>query len=697
MNSLPLLTSLVTGFGLALVFGYLAERFLRTPALVGYIIAGVSVGLIPGLPTVDEGLLEQTSEIGVMLLMFGVGLHFSVRDLIAVKGVALPGAVAQMTLATLLGTLFGHFVWEREWGSAVLFGLTLSCASTVVVTKALEIRGLTSQMNGQVAVGWLVVQDLVTVFIMVCLPPFAQVMLGGADISGAEMIGDLLKTLAGVVFFVVLMLVAGRKVFPWVLMLVAGTGSRELFTLSVVALAIGIAYGAGAIFDVSYALGAFFAGMVMQESRYAHRAAKNSLPLQDAFAVLFFVSVGMMLDWHIFVERPVDVLFVAALILMGTTTVSFALVLLLRWPLETALTLAACVAQIGEFSFILAAQGIELGLADKGLMSLVVAAAIVTIAVNPVFFAVIPRVRRALVLRFPWAKRAAVRQPPHTELPREAEEGFRAGQIILVGWNDGVRQILEGLRDAGRRIIVVVPPSAPLTQLEKEGYGVITGDPTDPMVLVEAHVTSAAVMLLALEDEIAMKRILDLARELNNRLKVVVRLKRSSAIPLFPADEQTMLVDEELVVSIAVASGVKQIIKDQTADAADEDEAGASALASRRLFEDEYRRAVSRIREGAPAEKPVIPNSPEAEAALARLKAEEALESGKTIREVSAHDRKNDMAEKGGNEPPAADAAEDPDNNAPEKPRRLTLFPPLPDLSGLKRLLRRASRFGGWD
>lgn len=233
-SSLPLLTSLVTGFGLALPFGYLAERFLRTPALVGYILAGVSAGLIPGLPAVDESLLEQTAEIGVMLLMFGVGLHFSVRDLVSVKGVALPGAVAQMALATLLGTLFGHFVWGWNFGSAVLFGLTLSCASTVVVTKALEIRGLTYQMNGQVAVGWLVVQDLVTVFIMVCLPPFAQVVLGEGNVSGAAIVGDLAKTLAGVVLFVVLMMVAGKKALPWVLKLVAATGSRELFTLAVV-------------------------------------------------------------------------------------------------------------------------------------------------------------------------------------------------------------------------------------------------------------------------------------------------------------------------------------------------------------------------------------------------------------------------------------------------------------------------------
>lgn len=629
-SSLPLLTSLVTGFGLALPFGYLAERFLRTPALVGYILAGVSAGLIPGLPAVDESLLEQTAEIGVMLLMFGVGLHFSVRDLVSVKGVALPGAVAQMALATLLGTLFGHFVWGWNFGSAVLFGLTLSCASTVVVTKALEIRGLTYQMNGQVAVGWLVVQDLVTVFIMVCLPPFAQVVLGEGNVSGAAIVGDLAKTLAGVVLFVVLMMVAGKKALPWVLKLVAATGSRELFTLAVVLIAIGIAYGATAIFEVSYALGAFFAGMVMQESRYAHRAAKNSLPLQDAFAVLFFVSVGMMLDWRIFIDRPVDVLFVAALILLGTTSVSFGLVLLLRWPLDTALTLAACVAQIGEFSFILAAQGINLGLADKGLMSLVVAASIVTIAVNPVFFAMIPKVRNRLVLRFPWAKKAAVRQPPHQELPKDAGKDFRKGQIIVVGWNEGVRQVLEGLRAADRRIILVVPPSAPLNQLEAQGFGVISGDATDPMILVEAHVTSASVMLLALQDEIRMKRVFDVARELNNRLKIVVRLRNHSSIALFPADAQTVVVDEELVVSVALASNVVAVSKGRVPDGTeDEDEAGEAALAARRLFEDEYRRAVARIREGSPTGKPVVPNTPEAEAALARIRADEAAREAK--------------------------------------------------------------------
>lgn len=638
-DSLPLLTSLVTGFGLALPFGYLAERFLKTPALVGYIIAGVLAGMIPGLPAVDESLLEQTAEIGVMLLMFGVGLHFSVRDLAAVKGVALPGAVAQMTLATALGTLFAWGVWDWHVGSAVLFGLTLSCASTVVVTKALEIRNLTTQMNGQVAVGWLVVQDLVTVFIMVCLPPFAQVVLGGAEVSPAEMIGDLAKTLAGVVIFVALMLVAGRKVFPWILKLIAATGSRELFTLGVVAMAIGIAYGAGAIFDVSYALGAFFAGMVMQESRYAHRAAKDSLPLQDAFAALFFVAVGMMLDWRIFVDRPGDVLFVAFLILCGTTSVSFALVLLLRWPLETALTLAACVAQIGEFSYILAAQGISLKLADQGMMSLIVAASIVTIALNPIFFAVIPRVRNALVLRFGWAKRAAVRQPPHTELPRSTAREYLTGQIIVVGWNEQLRNVIDGLSPSGRRIIVVCPPSAPLKELEKAGYGVITGDPSDPMVLVEAHVTSAAVMVLAMEDEIRMRRVFDIARELNNRLRVVVRVKKSESIALFPRDERTTIVQDELVVSVALTSTVLEFARRageaETGVKPTEEEAGAAALEARRIFEREYRKAVDRVKGDATIEKPVLPNTPEAAAELERLREAEARASAEEEAEQS--------------------------------------------------------------
>lgn len=551
-DSFSLITSLVTAFGLALVFGYLAEKYLKTPALVGYIIAGVAVGLIPGLPAVDVGMTEQLAEVGVMLLMFGVGLHFSVADLNKVRGVAIVGAVSQMVLASALGTLFAVTVWDWNVGSAVVFGLCLSCASTVVVTKALEIRRLTFNMSGQVAIGWLVVQDLVTVFIMVCLPPFAQVIHGEPGVTGTQVAVDLVRTLAGVVLFVVLMLVAGRKIFPEILRRVAMTGSRELFTLGVLACAIGIAYGAGAIFNVSYALGAFFAGMVMQESRYAHRAAKNSLPLQDAFAVLFFVSVGMMLDWHIFIEQPHEVLSVVLIIMGVTTSVSFALVVLLKWPLDVALVLAACVAQIGEFSYILAAQGISLKLADTHMLSLIVAASILTIALNPAMFSIIPKVRNRLVTRYGWAKRAAMRRVPMAELPADTPREWLTGQVIVAGYNEMVPGCLTALSAARRRTILVCGAQDQLDDVvETTKTRVIAGDATDPMVLVQAHVATAAVLVLPLGDSILARKVIDLARELNNRIRVVVRVPTAEEALLFEKDEGVTVVSDEVARSAA--------------------------------------------------------------------------------------------------------------------------------------------------
>ena len=408
-DQFSIITTLVTGFGLALVFGWLAERFLKTPTLVGYIIAGVSVGLFPLLPNVDRVVTEQFAEIGVMLLMFGVGLHFSVADLVKVKGVAVTGAMLQMAASGAAGTAVALLAWDWALPNAIVFGMTLSCASTVVVMKALELHKLSVTPSGQVAIGWLVVQDLVTVFIMVCLPLVAQVTQGEGPVDPRLIVISLSKTLLGVAVFVAGMLIVGKRLFPWILQRVALSGSRELFTLCVLAIAIGIAYGAGAIFNVSYALGAFFAGMVMRESSFAHRAARNCLPLQDAFSVLFFISVGLMLDPYVFVNEPWAVIAVMLIIMCITSSVTAALVLLLGWPLDTALVMGACVSQLGEFSFILCGQGIALGIATSGTMSIVVAASILTIALNPLMFTAIPHVRNLLVSRRPFFARMAER------------------------------------------------------------------------------------------------------------------------------------------------------------------------------------------------------------------------------------------------------------------------------------------------
>ena len=348
-HNVSLIATIAAGFGLAIVFGYLAAR-LKMPPLVGYLLAGIAIGpATPGF-VADVGLAGQLAEIGVMLLMFGVGLHFSLKDLLAVKRIAVPGAIVQIAVATALGLGLAHW-WGWNFGAALVFGLALSVASTVVLLRALEARGQLETINGSIAVGWLVVEDLVMVLVLVLLPPLAGLLTGKSD---ANLLPTIAWTLAKVVAFIVLMLVVGRRVFPKLLFAVAGTGSRELFTLCVVAVAVGVAYGSAALFDVSFALGAFFAGMMMRESEYSHRAADESLPLRDAFSVLFFVSVGMLFDPQVLLEQPLKVLAVVAIIMVGKTLAAIGLVLAFRYPLNTALTVGASLAQIGEFSFILA-------------------------------------------------------------------------------------------------------------------------------------------------------------------------------------------------------------------------------------------------------------------------------------------------------------------------------------------------------
>jgi CPA2 family monovalent cation:H+ antiporter-2 len=363
-HDVSLIALLAAGFGLAMVFGYLAS-LLRMPPLVGYLLAGIVIG--PGTPGFvgDLSLAQQLAEVGVMLLMFGVGLHFSLRDLLAVRKIALPGAVVQITVATLLGGALA-LAWGWSVGAALVFGLALSVASTVVLLRALEGRGLVETVNGRIAVGWLVVEDLVMVLVLVLLPPVAG-LLGGtppgdAQAAGGGVWSTLGVTMLKVAAFIALMLVVGKRVFPRILWLVARTGSRELFTLCMIAAAVGIAFGAAKLFDVSFALGAFFAGMMMRESEFSRRAADETLPLRDAFSVLFFISVGMLFDPKVLIEQPLHVIEVAAIVLIGKTLAAVALVIAFRYPLNTALTVGAGLAQIGEFSFILAGLGRALGL-----------------------------------------------------------------------------------------------------------------------------------------------------------------------------------------------------------------------------------------------------------------------------------------------------------------------------------------------
>jgi len=394
-----LIATLALSLALAFVFGLLAVR-LRLPALVGYLLAGIVLGpYTPGLEA-DVQLAPQLAEIGVMLLMFGVGTHFSLRDLMAVKGVAVPGAIAQIVVATALGVGAAH-LWGWSLGAGIVFGLALSVASTVVLLRALEQQGTLETADGRIAVGWLIVEDLVMVLALVLLPALAGVLGGEAPAGHGGAPGELWRSLAitlgKVALFVALMLIVGARVFPWVLQRVARTNSRELFTLAAIALALGVAYGAAELFEVSVALGAFFAGMVLNGSDLSHRASTYLQPMQDIFAALFFVAVGMLFDPLVLLQHPLEVLAVLAIIVVGKSLAALGIVLLLKRPLGTALTVSAALAQIGEFSFILAVMGVNLKLLPPQGQSYILAGALLSITINPLVFKLVSRFRPAPV------------------------------------------------------------------------------------------------------------------------------------------------------------------------------------------------------------------------------------------------------------------------------------------------------------
>jgi CPA2 family monovalent cation:H+ antiporter-2 len=529
-HNISLITTIAAALGFGLLFGYLATR-LRLPALVGYLAAGIIIGpATPGF-VADTALAGQLAEIGVMLMMFGVGLHFSLDDLWAVRRVALPGAVLQIAVATALGMALAHF-WGWSLGGGLVFGLALSVASTVVLLRALEERGILDSFNGRIAVGWLVVEDLVTVLVLVLLPALAG-SLGGtpADVTGAhgEPAGGaslwttLAITLGQVAAFIALMLVVGRKLFPWILWQVARTGSRELFTLCVIAAAVGIAYASTHYFGVSFALGAFFAGMVLRESELAHRAAEESLPLRDAFAVLFFVSVGMLFEPSILIEQPLKLLAVVAIVVVGKSVAAFLLVLLLRYPAKTALMVSASLAQIGEFSFILAALGLSLGLMPVEGQSLILAGAIISIALNPVVFRITKPLERwigrngALAAKF---ERAA---DPLAELPMSVPQEHLAGQVVLVGYGRVGSRIAASLTERGIPFVVAEQNREVVDQLRKDGVHAVAGNAGEPAVLIQAHIARASMLVIATPDTFHVRAMIETARALNPDIKTVVR------------------------------------------------------------------------------------------------------------------------------------------------------------------------------
>lgn len=545
-HNISLITTIASGFAIALVLGVIAER-LRLPALVGYLLAGIMIG--PGTPgfVADVHIASQLSEIGVMLLMFGVGLHFSMRDLLAVKRIAVPGAVVQMSIATLLGMMVASW-WGWPWGQALVFGLSLSCASTVVLLKALEVRGILDTMNGRIAVGWLVVEDLATVLILVLLPPLAGILgsqtanTGASDTAIWITIG---QTLLQVFAFIALMLVVGRRVMPWLLWQVARTGSRELFTLAVIAAAISIAYGAAMLFSVSFALGAFFAGMMMRESEFSHRAAEESLPLRDAFSVLFFVSVGMLFDPKIIMEQPVQVVATVLIIMFGKTLAAVGLVLLFRYPFNTALTVAASLAQIGEFSFILAGLGLALGLLPQEGMSLVLAGALISIALNPLLFTLVQPLKKWLLARSAWARQLEQRQDPYAELPMSTERHFLSGQVVLVGYGRVGSRVASALKERGIPFVVAEQNREVVEALRQQGMAAVSGDVTDPAVLIQAHIANAAMLVAACPDPLVIRQMIETAKMLNPNIEVVLRSHSEEESLLFEKEGGTVFFAEE--------------------------------------------------------------------------------------------------------------------------------------------------------
>lgn len=575
-HSLPLLFTLALAFVLALIFGCIAEK-LKCPALVGFLCAGILCSSHTPGPTADMEIAMQLSEVGVILLMFGVGLHFSISDLLKVKGIAVPGAVLQMTIATLLGLLFAVYVWEWSLSSALIFGLCLSCASTVVLLKALEMHGHLNTVDGQISVGWLVVEDIATVLILVLLPPVAQIMgvtPGGGEaaepMTASGIAYVIASTLLHVVAFVAIMMVAGRKFIPWVLWQIAKTGSRELFTLSILTASVGIAYGAAAVFDVSFALGAFFAGMVMRESKYAHRAATDSLPLQDAFSVLFFVGVGMMLDWRVILEEPWSILTMLAIIMIGKSLTAFCLVHFLRYPLHTSLNVGAALAQIGEFSFILAAQGIALGMTDQKMLSMVVASAILSIALNPLMFAMIPYVRRFSVRYFAWARAAAMLTDPYSVLPKETSRRMLMGQTILVGSGSVTRSVAKRLATDDVPFVCISEDKSFAEELREQKHAVISGDAADPMVLVQGHIVTAAQLMVIDIDPVKTLKVVEMAKQLNPELNIMARAgSRDEVEHLKQEGIANVYLDSESVSEVLTGNILDYYKKDEEQDGQD--------------------------------------------------------------------------------------------------------------------------------
>ncbi|WP_031342117.1 YbaL family putative K(+) efflux transporter [Novosphingobium lindaniclasticum] len=505
----PLVATVVAGLVAAFAMGALAHRLKISP-VAGYLFAGVLVGpFTPGV-VADSALANELAELGVILLMFGVGLHFSVRDLLSVRKIALPGAVLQIALATALGAgLSAWLGWSLAAG--LVFGLALSVASTVVLLRALQLGKLLETERGRIAIGWLIVEDLAMVLVLVLLPALAGLANGRAQSSVdlAWMVG---LTLAKVGGFIALMLIVGKRVIPAALHWAAHTGSRELFRLAVLAIALGVAFGAAYFFDVSFALGAFFAGMVMGERQLSRRAAEETLPLRDAFAVLFFVSVGMLFDPAVVLEQGWAVLATVLIVVVGKSLAAVAIVRFFGHPLHTALTVAAGLAQIGEFSFMLAALGVQLGVLPEAGRDLILAGAIFSIFANPLLF------------RWLAGRHSVVPSIASSERERRAaDDGPVSERVVLVGYGRVGRLVADGLAPSTRRLVIVEERADLVQRAQDQGREAVAGNASNPDVLEEAGIREATRLMIAIPEGFEAGVIAQRARQLNPEIEILAR------------------------------------------------------------------------------------------------------------------------------------------------------------------------------
>ncbi len=516
----PLIGTVVAGLVLAFLFGTAANR-LRISPLVGYLIAGVLVGpYTPGF-VADQPIASELAEIGVILLMFGVGLHFSLKDLLSVKGIAIPGAIVQIMIATTLGMVLAKFLgWT--WGAGFVFGLALSVASTVVLTRSLQERRLMETERGRIAIGWLVVQDLTMVLVLVLIPALAGVLSGDANaaVNTTEFVRALGITFAKVLAFIALMLVVGQRVIPEILHYVVHMGSRELFRLAVLAIALGVAYGAAELFGISFALGAFFAGMILSESTLSQRAAEESLPLRDAFAVLFFVSVGMLFNPAILFRNPLALIGILFIILVFNPIAAYLIVRIFRHPMATALTIGASLAQIGEFSFILAGLGVSLKILPQQGQDLILAGAIISILVNPFYFAAITYLKA----RFKLIDTTGTKKIVATEdEPEELPVSSLSDHAVIVGHGRVGSIICERFRKEGRPYLVIEERKQVAEPARKQGAEVISGNAADPRIIKAANLAAARWLFIAIPDGFEAGQVAEQANKANPKLDIIAR------------------------------------------------------------------------------------------------------------------------------------------------------------------------------